>query len=45
MSEILNKTDIANLLPHRDPMLLIDQLSRDKAQHLHDVTFGLCYIS
>ena len=24
--EILNKKDIANLLPHREPMLLIDQL-------------------
>ena len=26
MSEILNKEDIANLLPHREPMLLIDEL-------------------
>ena len=33
MSEILNKTDIANLLPHRDPMLLIDQLKDIKKLH------------
>ena len=26
MSDSLNKKDIENLLPHRDPMLLIDQL-------------------
>ena len=25
-SKILNKTDISNLLPHREPMLLIDEL-------------------
>ena len=25
--EILNKKDIANLLPHREPMLLIDELN------------------
>ena len=33
MSETLNKTDIANLLPHRDPMLLIDQLKDIKKLH------------
>ena len=26
MTDKLNKTDITNLLPHRDPMLLIDEL-------------------
>jgi len=29
----LNKTDIANLLPHREPMLLIDELTN--IVHLH----------
>ena len=26
MTDILNKEDIINLLPHREPMLLIDEL-------------------
>ena len=26
MKDILNKQDIINLLPHREPMLLIDEL-------------------
>jgi 3-hydroxyacyl-[acyl-carrier-protein] dehydratase len=30
---ILNKSDIANLLPHREPMLLIDELTN--IVHLH----------
>ena len=30
MSDILNKEDIANLLPHREPMLLIDELRNIK---------------
>ncbi len=30
MSDILNKKDIANLLPHREPMLLIDELRNIK---------------
>ena len=30
MSDTLNKEDIANLLPHREPMLLIDELRNIK---------------
>ena len=30
MSDILNKKDIINLLPHREPMLLIDELRNIK---------------
>ena len=30
---ILNKKDIANLLPHREPMLLIDELKNIKKLH------------
>ena len=32
----LNKQDIINLLPHREPMLLIDELYDIK--HLHSAT-------
>ena len=32
----LNKSDISNLLPHREPMLLIDELIDIK--HLHSAT-------
>ena len=30
---VLNKKDIANLLPHREPMLLIDELRDIKKLH------------
>ena len=30
---ILNKLEIANLLPHREPMLLIDELRDIKKLH------------
>ena len=30
---VLNKKDIANLLPHREPMLLIDELQDIKKLH------------
>ena len=33
MSEKLNKEDIINLLPHREPMLLIDELINIKKLH------------
>ena len=32
-SSILNKKDILNLLPHREPMLLIDELTNIKKLH------------
>jgi 3-hydroxyacyl-[acyl-carrier-protein] dehydratase len=32
-SSILNKKDILNLLPHREPMLLIDELNNIKKLH------------
>ena len=33
MTISLNKKDIANLLPHREPMLLIDELINIKKLH------------
>ena len=33
MTRSLNKDDILNLLPHRDPMLLIDELKDIKKLH------------
>ena len=33
MTEKLNKEEIRNLLPHREPMLLIDELKNIKKLH------------
>ena len=37
MSDSLTKEEIINLLPHRDPMLLLDQLINIKKLHVAEV--------